>query len=97
MSELHDALHVMGEQVATGPGVVAEITSLWDGLDAQVSTFSSESLPTPAVVSRIAQAVRQRFELGQVDPAVLKRLYRKYNPIPDLDRFIEHARHLFPT
>lgn len=49
-------------------------------------------------LTQLAQETRSAFECGNIDPAMLKRLYAHYNPaVKDTARFIKKASSLFPA
>jgi hypothetical protein len=52
---------------------------------------------TLAEIESAAHAVRQEFEQGTVNPQILADLYHAYNPLEDIDVFLQRARALFPA
>ena len=52
---------------------------------------------TEATIRRIAAEARAAFEEGRVDRRLLKRLYRQYQAVPKLRRFLDKASGLFPN
>ena len=44
----------------------------------------------------MSTATRRNFEQRKIDKKILKELYLVYNPIENVDRFIERAETLFP-
>ena len=47
-------------------------------------------------IVKIAEEARRKFELGQADKELLVRLYTDYNPVDDIESFLEQANVLFP-
>ena len=45
---------------------------------------------------QVSVDAREELKNGRVDPELLARLYHDYNPIPDMDVFIERALGMFP-
>lgn len=54
--------------------------------------YEEESCP----LKEIAVRARVAFESGLISKDELKALYQHYNPLPDIDLFIERAKALFP-
>ena len=47
-------------------------------------------------VLKIAAEARRKFEAGQIESSVLENLYMGYNPLDNIDKFIQKSRGLFP-
>ncbi len=43
-----------------------------------------------------ARNVRHQFEMNEINTAILKKLYRSYAVVPDIDSFISEAISIFP-
>lgn len=47
-------------------------------------------------IKQIAHDSRYAFEQKTINTALLKKLYKKYTTIPNIDIFLQQAQHLFP-
>ncbi len=48
-------------------------------------------------IGKLAADVRALFESKKIDSAILKKEYRAYHDVPDIDGFISLAKDLFPS
>jgi len=47
-------------------------------------------------IERIATKIRKEFENREIDYHLMKKLYLEYNPLADIDQFLDKSRKLFP-
>ena len=47
-------------------------------------------------IKKCAIEIRRKFETNKVNKKLLKSLYQKYNPLDDVNSFVEKAQELFP-